>query len=83
MKTEKEIKHLIGFCEIVKDEFPIEFLNEVSTLEGDLKHNQTVIQSAALSKSKECNLVGKNGFFQVKSTNYKVVANILNWLLEE
>lgn len=85
MKSKAQIDHFKGFCKIVKETFPIRFLEEISLKKEDLiKNQQTLLQGIKLNAN-VIRLIGNKqyDFTIVSKLNREVALNIVNWLLEK
>lgn len=80
MRTKKEIDYIIGFCEILGDDFPIKFLNKYSNSsqkELDLL-KQTILQTP---KNKTVVIMDVDETITLIGEQKHVALNLIDWLV--
>ena len=80
MRTNEEINHFIGFCEIIGDDFAVKVINILCQMsERDLQSFRQILSSCIPSK-KPYLLVDGTKPLVLKGKQRIVTLNILDWL---
>ena len=80
MKTKEDINHFIGFCKIIKDDFPIKILNKFSNSSTkELKLFRECLLTA-LKENKSCVITDAENDMLLMGNQIDVALNILDWM---
>ena len=80
MRTNEEINHFIGFCEIIGDDFAVKVINILSEMsEREFPSFRQTLNSCIADK-KACLLVNGTEQITLRGRQRIVALNILDWL---
>lgn len=80
MRTNEEINHFIGFCEIIGDDFAVKVINILCEMsERDLQSFRQIL-SSCISSKKPYLLVNGTEQITLRGKQRIIALNILEWL---
>ena len=80
MRTREEINHFIGFCQTVRDTFPVKIVNVLSEMsEREFPSFRQTLNSCITDK-KACLLTNGTEQITLRGKQRIVALNILDWL---